>query len=286
MPTAPDTRTGQPPLAIVAGAGLLPRLIAEDCALRKRPYHVVQFDGISLDWTADHPVMRAVFEKPGGLFRDLRHRGVKVITFAGGMRRPTVSPLRFDLTGIRLAPKLFAALRGGDDAALRIVTEIFEAEGLKIAAAHELLEGLLAPAGTLTKAEPGAADQSDIDRAAEIARALGSIDVGQGAVVAQGICLGLESIQGTDAMLDMVAETGAPFRPDPKGAGGVLFKGPKPGQDWRMDLPAIGPETVRRAAKAGLAGIAVQAGGVLLLGRDEIIAEADKLNLFVTGHKP
>ncbi len=270
-------------LAIVAGRGVLPRLIAEDCARRGRPYRVVVFEGVPLDWLADHPSIRAVFEKPGRLFSDLRAAGCREITLAGGMRRPELNPLRFDFKLLRLAPKVLSGLKAGDDRTLRLVAEVLEAEGLTLRAPHEILADLLAPVGVLGRVTPSPEDRADAARAAAIVAALGSVDVGQGAVVAQGLCLGAESIQGTDVMLDFVARTGGPFRPDPVGARGVLYKGPKPGQDWRVDLPAIGPITLRAAAAAGLAGVAVRAGGALLLGRAETIAAADEVGLFLWG---
>jgi DUF1009 family protein len=278
-------------LAIVAGRGVLPRLIAEDCVRRGRPHVVVRLDGLApggeaFDWAAGHPVIEAVLEKPGRLFADLRRAGCHSVTFAGGVRRPALDPLRFDLTMLRLAPRLLTGLRGGDDAALRLIAGIFEAEGFAVRAPHELLADLIAAPGVPTRVQPGDADREDAARAAAIVAALGAADAGQGAVVAQGICLGLETIQGTDAMLDFVARTAGPYRPDPRGATGVLFKAPKPGQDWRLDLPAIGPATVAAAAAAGLAGIVVQAGGVLLLGREETLAAADAAGLFVWGREP
>jgi DUF1009 family protein len=277
--------TERPGLAIVAGRGALPRLIAEDCARRGRPYRVVVFDGVPLDWTAGHPVLPAVFEKPGRLFADLRAAGCGEVAFAGGIRRPELNPLRFDLTALKIAPKLLGALKGGDDKGLRMVAEVFEAEGLRLVPAHALLTDLLAPQGAPTRAQPTEADRADAARAAEIVRAMGGVDVGQAAVVAQGVCLGLESIQGTDAMLAFVAATGGPFRPDRAGARGVLYKAPKPGQDWRLDLPAIGPETMRGVAQAGLAGVVVQAGGVLVLGLGETIAAADAAGVFLWGRE-
>lgn len=270
-------------LAIVAGRGDLPRMLAEECRRQGRPYHLVIFEGIRLDWVAGHPVIPAVYEKPGRLFAALRQAGCTEIVFAGGIRRPRLSLSRFDFKAVTLAPRLFRALASGDDAALRIVAGIFEDEGLKIVAAHQILADLIVGEGVLTRVAPSEADRRDAARAAEIAEALGRVDVGQGAVVAQGICLGLESIQGTDAMLDMVARSAADFRPDPDGARGVLLKAPKPGQDWRSDLPAIGPGTVEAAHRAGLAGVVVQAGGVLILGRGETIARADDLGLFIWG---
>lgn len=261
-------------------------MLAEECQRRNRPYQVVILEGIRLDWVETHPVIPAVFEKPGKLFSALRRAGCTQVTFAGGVRRPKLSPMRFDLKAIRLAPLLFRAMRSGDDAALRIVTEIFEAEGLSIIGAHRLLSHLIARPGVPTRAQPSDADRRDAARAAAIVQALGQVDVGQGAVVAQGICLATESIQGTDAMLDFVARTGAPFRPDPEGARGVLLKAPKPGQDWRTDLPAIGPQTITSAHAAGLAGVVVQAGGVLILGEAETVARADDLGLFLWVREP
>jgi hypothetical protein len=272
-------------LAIVAGRGALPRLIAEDCARRGRLYRVVAFEGIALDWAAGHPLLPAAFEKPGRLFAELRRAGCRAVTFAGGMARPGLNPLRFDLTMLRLAPRVLGSLRGGDDRTLRAIAEIVEAEGLAIVPAQAILADLLAPAGVSTRARPSAADRADAARAAAIVAALGAADVGQGAVVAQGLCLGVESVQGTDALLAFVARTAAGFRVDPAGGRGVLFKAPKPGQDWRLDLPAVGPETMRGAAAAGLAGVAVQAGGVLVLGVAETTAAADAAGLFLWGRE-
>lgn len=284
--TSPDSDTAAGALAIVAGTGELPRLLAEECRRRGSPYTVVVFEGTRLDWAADHPVIPAVFEKPGRLFAALRQADCTRVTFAGAMKRPRLSPVRFDLKAIRLAPQLFRAIRSGDDTALRIAASIFEAEGLRLVGAHTILSTLIARPGIHTRARPTDADRDDAARAARIVAALGDVDVGQGAVVAQGICLGTESIQGTDAMLDFVARTSAPYRPDPDGARGVLLKAPKPGQDWRSDLPAIGPDTMTHAHHAGLAGVVVQAGGVLILGEAETIARADELGLFLWAREP
>jgi len=281
MTSAPSAVPALAPIAIVAGSGALPRMLAEACQRQRRPYQVVIFEGVQLDWVEDHPVIAAVFEKPGRLFASLRQTGCRQVAFAGAIKRPRISPMRFDLKALRLAPMLFKALNSGDDAALRIISEIFENEGITVIAAHDILGDLLAPEGVPTAAQPSDADRADAVRGVEIVQALGRIDVGQGAVVAQGICLAVEAIQGTDVMLDFVARTGADYRPDPNGTRGVLVKLPKPGQDWRTDLPAIGPETVRKAHQAGLAGIVVQAGGVLILGLDETVRTADDLGLFL-----
>lgn len=270
-------------LAIVAGQGDLPRLLAEECTRRKQDFVVVLFAGFRPDWLADYPICPAEFEKPGKLFKNMRAAGCSHVVFAGAMQRPHLNPLHFDWKFLKIAPSLLPALKSGDDVTLRAITAIFESENLRIVAAHDLLQGLVAVAGVMGQHQPTKADQADITRGFAIVQALGEQDVGQGAVVAQGLCLAVESIQGTDIMLGFVADTATGFRPDPDGARGVLCKAPKTGQDWRVDMPAIGPQTLENAAKAGLAGVAVQAGGVLVLGLDETVAKADELGLFLVG---
>jgi DUF1009 family protein len=117
----------------------------------------------------------------------------------------------------------------------------------------------------------------DIARGLAAAKAIGALDIGQAVIVQQGIVLGVEAIEGTDAL---IARIGPLQR---EGAGGVLVKVPKPRQERRIDLPTIGAETVEAAAKAGLRGVAVEAGGALVINRAKIVARADALGLFVVG---
>lgn len=267
-------------LGIIAGSGALPRLVAEDCATRGQDYIIVQFEGVELGWLSGHPVISAAFEKPGKLFKALKAAGVATVTMGGAMGRPRLNPLRFDATGLRLAPVVMNAMKSGDNSTLRIVAALFEAEGFTVIGVHEAMPSLLASVGVPTATQPSDEDRADADRAAEIVSALGAVDVGQGAVVAQGLCLGLESLQGTDAMLRFVTQNPARL-PDKKGSKGVLLKRAKPGQDMRLDMPAIGPDTFTAAASAGLAGVVVQAGQTLVLGQAETVAHADELGLFL-----
>lgn len=271
-------------LAIVAGRGDLPRLIAEHCLRRGRNYRVVVFGGVHLDWLDGHPRLEADYERPGRLFGDLRAAGCSEVTFAGGIVRPRLRAWRFDFRMLLLAPRLVRGIRSGDDRTLRLVAAIFEAEGFTVRAPHELLTDLVAPEGVLGRVRPTPAECKDVGRAVEIQTILGAADVGQGVVVAGGICLGLETIQGTDALLDFVARTATPFRP--RGARGILYKGPKPGQDLRLDLPAIGPDTLRHAAVAGLAGVAIEAGSVMVLGFGETVTAADEAGIFLWSRGP
>lgn len=271
-------------LGVIAGAGALPQLIAEACRADGRRYVVCAFEGAAPDWIAAHPHAVQPFEKPGALFAALRRAGADRVTFAGGMARPKLRPLAFDLTALRLAPSILPLLKRGDDALLTGLAAVLEREGFTLVAPHDAAMGLLAPAGDMAARRACPEELADVARAAALAAVIGAEDVGQGAVVSGGLCLGLESLQGTDALIDFVGRTPASLRVG--GFAPVLFKGPKPGQDWRMDLPAIGPDTLRRAGAAGFAGVAVRAGGVLVLGREATAAAADAAGLFLYGWAP
>lgn len=272
---------GETGLAIMAGAGDLPRMLAEHCRDNGIAYVVISFPGAPLDWTSGHPTEPVQFEKFGHIFKTLRAYGCGRVAFAGGMARPRLNPTKFDRKFLSVAPTLLSALKGGDDAALRAVSKVVEDEGFTVVSAQSILNQLVVDEGVLTKATPSDQDRKDAARAVAIVDALGAVDVGQGAVVAQGLCLAVESIQGTDAMLKFVSQTGDQFRLEPDGARGVLYKGIKPQQDARLDVPTIGPRTVEAASKAGLAGVVIEAGQVQILDKNKTIELADGLGLFL-----
>ncbi|TQD33613.1 LpxI family protein [Rhodobacter capsulatus] len=212
----------------------------------------------------------------------LADRGIRRVCFAGAMQRPKLEPELFDARTAALVPRLLGAMQAGDDATLRAVIALFEDWDFEVIGADDIAPALV-PGDGLLCGGVGDQDQLDAARAAEIVAALGAVDVGQGAVVARGLCLGVEALPGTDALLDFVAAHRG-LVPMPKA--GVFFKAPKPGQDRRIDLPALGPQTVARVAAAGLCGIVFEAGGVLLLDRAATIAAAEAAGIFLWGRSP
>ena len=262
-----------PRLAILAGQGDLPHMIAKAHA----DALFVHFEGVEVS-VPDRDAICVSFEKFGALFDSLNERSIREVVFAGGLARPALNPANFDAKMMELATKFLAALQGGDDAILRAVIAAFEEHGFIVRGAHELVEGLTAMPGLLAGPAPSDLDLADIARARDLLHALGPLDVGQGAVVANGQFLGIETVQGTDAMLRFVAQTPAGLR---HGARGVLVKAPKVGQDLRIDMPAIGPATVRSAKEAGLAGIVIDAGQVLIIDRDACLDAANAAGLFI-----
>ena len=261
-------------VAIIAGAGRLPAALAAEldapliCAL----------EGYAPEGLVPDHSFRV--ERLVPFFHALEDAGVTTVTFAGAVQRPRLDPALFDPATAQLVPRLLGAMQAGDDATLRAVIALFEEAGFAVVGTAQIAPALVPGAGVLT-GTPSAQDEKDAARAAAIVRALGAVDVGQGCVVAQGQCLAVEALPGTDAMLAGVAALPQMLRPDPGRGRGVFYKAPKPGQDMRIDLPTIGPATVHAVARAGLGGIVWQAGGVICLERAEMTAAADTAGLFL-----
>jgi len=209
--------------------------------------------------------------------RCLRDAEVEDLVLAGPIRRPSLADLRPDARGL----KFFARAGGkamGDDTLLRSVIRMLEEdEGFRVVGVDDILADIMAPRGTLGKHAPDVMAESDIARGVEVVRALGLVDVGQAAVVQDGIVLGVEAVEGTEALLQRCAL----LRRD--GPGGVLVKLSKPGQEQRADLPTIGIDTVKQARAAGLRGIAIEAEHTLVIARDRTVEESDAAGLFLVG---
>lgn len=265
-------------LAIVAGTGRLPMQLVLALEAQGKPYLLTEIDGFPVE--ADRPREKFRIERLALFIDRLHDLGITHVVFAGAVSRPHLDPALFDPFTAAMVPRLVSAMQSGDDATLREVIAIFEEDGFTVVGADTIAPALVPAAGFLGKFEPTAADKADVNRAVAIVRALGAVDVGQGAVVVQGLCLAVEALPGTDAMLAEAARF-AQMKPNPHGAGGVMYKAVKPGQDRRIDLPTLGPETIRQARAAGLAGVAFEAGGILLIDRDEMVGLADDYGMFL-----
>ena len=267
-------------IALIAGQGALPVLIARHLAGEGRAMRICELDGFPADPGLAPGTERTGFriERLGSFLADLTASGIREVVFAGSLGRPAVDPAMIDAATMPLVPRMLAAMEAGDDATLRAVLALFEESGLAMRAAHDILPGLLPPPGVPTLCKPGKRDERDAARGAQIVAAMGAADIGQACAVARGQALAVEALPGTDAMLAGLGDLRARA---PLPEGGLLYKGPKPGQDRRIDLPAIGPDTIDRAAGAGLSGLVIEAGGVMVLDLPEVTARADAAGLFL-----
>jgi DUF1009 family protein len=195
------------------------------------------------------------------------------------VRRPSLTSLRLDGRGKKAVVK-WGRKALGDDKLLSIVINEIESEGFRVVGIDSILGGMVVPQGLLGAIKPDDDAMADIAFGCRVARTLGSLDVGQAVVIQQGMVLGVEAIEGTDALLRRCGELRR------EGPGGVLVKVKKPLQEARADLPTIGPDTIKGAHAAGLKGIAVEAGGALVVERDRLVEAADAAGLFVIGIVP
>lgn len=266
--------------ALICGQGRLPATLA--AAMAERPL-IAAFDDFTPDGLV--PDVRFRLERLSPFLDGLAERGITRVAFAGAIRRPRLDPALVDVRSAAILAPLLAVMAGGDDGAFRAVLAIFEEAGFVVAGVGDLAPGLIPAPGVLAGAVT-AGDRRDAARAAQIVAALGAADVGQGAVVQQGLCLASEALPGTDAMLRQVAALPEALRPDPAAGRGLVYKAPKPGQDLRVDLPVLGPETLRLAAAAGLGGVVWEAGGVICLDPPGMVVLAGELGLFLWSRAP
>ena len=273
-------------LGLIAGGGGLPVEIAEHCERSGRPLFVVRLKGFAGEALAPYAGAEVGVAELGKCIKVLKRAGCQAICLAGNVARPDFSSLVPDLRGLALLPKVIATAKKGDDALLRLLVTEFEKEGFTVEGAHDVMEDLSLPAGPLGRHTPGDDALADAMKALEVARAIGRLDVGQAAVVAHGLVLAVEAQEGTDALLGRVAELPGHLKGKPGAGAGVLAKASKPIQETRVDLPTIGLATVQGVARAGLAGIVGEAGRLLVLDREETVALADELGVFILGVAP
>jgi UDP-2,3-diacylglucosamine hydrolase len=267
-----------PKLGILAGSGDLPARLIDAARAAGRDVFVIAFEGdtpVELANTVPHAWVR--LGAVSAVVKALHGAEVEEVVLAGGMRRPPLSALKPDWRGIKMLKRLGRAAAKGDGALLQVVVDELESEGFRVVGADDILIDLLAPAGVLGAVEPDEGGWADITVAVAAARAIGAMDVGQAAVAQQGVVLGVEAKEGTDELIARCAGLRE------QGPGGVLAKVKKPDQERRVDLPTIGVNTVEAVRKAGLGGIAVEAGQSLIIDRLAVIRAADEAGLFVVG---
>jgi hypothetical protein len=270
-------------LGLVAGGGGLPLALAEHCRTVGRAYFVIRLRGFAEPAMDAHPGDVAGIAEIGRIVHLARAAGCEALCFAGSVRRPDFAALKPDLRGLAWLPGAVMAARNGDEALLRFLMGEFEKEGFAIEGAHEVMGDLTLPAGPLGRFAPRPEHGIDIARALDIARSIGALDIGQAAVVCDGLVLAVEAQEGTDALLRRVAELPADVRGAPGRRKGVLAKVAKPIQEDRVDLPTIGLATIAGADCAGLAGVVGVTGKMLVVDRAAVAAAADAAGLFVAG---
>lgn len=261
----------------------MPLAIAERCEAEGRPLFVIRLTSFADAQLTRYPGVDAGMAEIGRVLSALKTARCEAVCFAGTVSRPDFKALKPDLKGATLLPGIIAAATRGDDALLRKILSVFEAEGYAIEGADDILGGETLPAGALGRIQPNDGQLADLRKSLHVAEKAGELDIGQGAVVCDGLVLAVEAQEGTDAMLGRVAGLPGDLRGSSGALKGALGKAPKPIQDLRVDMPVMGVRTLELAAAAGLAGVGGFSGRLILIDRPSIIAAADRLGLYVWG---
>lgn len=285
--TLDATTTAASPLAIICGGGSLPRAVAQ--AVDRTGRRCVLF---AIRGWAEPAVVEAFphhwvdLGRYGRFRRLMQAEGCRDVVFIGTVLRPSLTQIRLDWETVRVLPDVWRAFHGGDNHLLSGVGRILGGHGYRLIGAHEVAPDILVPEGPLGRCAPSARDMADIAVALDLLRATSPFDVGQGAVVADRHVLAVEAAEGTDGMLDRIADLRRQGRIQTRPGVGVLVKAAKIGQDHRFDLPTIGPKTVDGVARAGLAGLAVVAGATIMAEPQEIVRQANAAGVFTAGVRP
>ncbi len=271
-------------LAIIAGRGRLPFDVAAAARRAGEDPYIIALTGEAGEEVSDYDHAFIGLASVTQLHQILKDNGIDRVVMSGGVnRRPELAEVRIPF---RLVSKLPAMLKtlfsGGDDKLLRLVISLIESADCRVVGAQEVIPDLLAATGSLTVKKPNKTDWINIEAARKGALALGRLDVGQGAVAVSGRIVALEGAEGTDAMIERVAELRRTGRISPRKKG-VLVKFCKPQQDERADLPSIGTTTIENITRAGLSGVAVEAGRSLVLEREQTVDLANKTGVFIIG---
>jgi DUF1009 family protein len=280
---AADADSG--PVAIICGGGSFPFTVADSLLKQGRKVVLFALQGwADPERVKDYPHHWSHIAKLGRFLRLARREGCRDVIFIGTLVRPSLRQLiNFDLATLRVLPRAIRHFYGGDDHLLTGMARMLEDHGFRLLGAHEVAPEILVAEGAFGQISPSERDMADIRLGFEVLRTLGPLDIGQAVVVANRHVIAVEAAEGTDQMLERVAELRRSRRVRSPAGTGVLVKAPKPGQDRRFDLPSIGPRTIDGVIAAGLAGLAVVAGGTIVAEPQALVEKADRAKVFVAG---
>lgn len=265
-------------LGIIAGQGVLPKVLLDHCNQNNIKPVVVCFEGQENESVLDdnHPQLITHFGAAGQVINFFKKNQVSDLVMIGGMKRPSFQEIKPDLKGVSILAKI--GLKSiGDNNLLNLLKAELESEGFKLHGIHSFCNDLLVPQGPLGKYDIPKSMIKTVEIGIEASQELGRLDIGQAVIAQQNQIIGVEGVEGTDALIERCATLLKPRRQ------AVLVKTRKPQQDKSLDLPTIGVETVENAHKAGLDGVIIHAENMLIIDSKTVAERADTYKMFVVG---
>ena len=264
-------------LGIIAGAGLLPSEIANLHIAHGGRVYIATLEGeTNIASITHHPYKQFPMGSVGAVLEYFIENNVKEIIIIGGITRPDLKSIKVDVVGSVLIAKILKEKFLGDDNVLKIISNFIESKGFKVISPKELLKVNNYEKLYITNTSTSKQDRIDIELGKKVLKSLSSLDIGQSVIVSNSYVLGIEAAEGTDNLIrrcELLRKTDK---------GGVLVKMAKSGQDMRLDLPTIGPDTIFYLAKHGYNGLAIEKYGVVIVKPAETINLLNDNDLFIS----
>ncbi len=270
-------------LGLIAGNGRFPFLVLDAAraqglevivaAIKEETFPEIESRGATVHWLSLGELSK--------LIETFKREGVHRAIMAGQVKHKQIfSSIRPDW---RLAKLLLTLGTRNTDSLLGAIGKVLADEGIILENSTSMLEPLLAKAGVLTRRPPTEPEQKNIDYGRTLARHLAQFDIGQTVVVAEGACVAVEAMEGTDTTIERAGQIMGSLESNPSILSRALtvVKIAKPNQDMRFDVPVVGAKTIEVMRNAGATCLAIDAGRCLLLDGTKITSAADAANIAI-----
>lgn len=271
-------------IAIFAGAGTLPSNLLKIFIQKNIMFFTIIINpevlsSKEMEFYKQYPHITLKLGQVGEALKYLEDNNIRNVIFAGKVKRPSFGDIKVDFQGSILLKRILMSKFKGDDTVLQIVADFFEQNNIKVHAIKDFLPNFTEHKGFLTKKIKDDQFVIEAKNAVNIAKQIGQLDIGQAIIYESGVVLGVEAAEGTDNLIKRSKE----FISDSDQA--MLVKICKPQQDERMDLPTIGPNTVKNAAENNIKNIIIESGRVVITDYQQTIELADNLGVLILSVK-
>lgn len=264
-------------IGIIYGDGNYPKKVVQSCLDKKISCCVIFIGEICEEIASKVAFIQTRIGKIGSAIKFFHEHNVNKVVFAGAVKRPNFKELSLDAKGASWLLKLGKSIFAGDDALLRAVSDLLRDEGFEIISGTDLIGNIFVDSGVFSKRKPTKSEWMDIKKGFEVAKTIGSLDIGQSVIVCEGDVLGVECVEGTNELIKRCAKLRK------QKSGGILVKTSKPQQNRCLDLPTVGLETFENLRLNGFVGLAVESGSCIVLDKNELIKKFDDFSMFFVG---
>ena len=263
-------------VGLIVGNGKLPELFLKQCQKKGiELFSVYLFDSVEESIKNHSNSVKYSVAQPGKIISHFKRNGLSHIIMLGKVEKDLIfSNLKFDFTATKI---LLSAKNKKDKNILKAIINYIESEGMTVLPQNYLMDDYMVKQTVYTKYSPSAEEEKTIEIGIEAAKMLTDIDAGQTVVVKNQSVIALEGIEGTDKAILRGGELA--------GKNCIVVKMARKDQDYRIDIPTIGLETVKKVAEIKGRGIVVEADKMLFIDQEEVINYANKNKIFIKGIK-